>query len=102
MSLESKKTVFMIGVGGIGMSALARYFILKGKKVFGYDKSKSNLTKQLEHEGVKLCYTDNLESLPENIKVRNKHKHSVLIIYTPAVSKQNKFLRFFIKNQFKI
>ena len=100
MSLESKKIVFMIGVGGIGMSALARYFILKGKKVFGYDKSKSDLTKQLEKEGVKLCHDDDLEFLTENINTIDKD--SILIIYTPAVSKQNNFLSFFIKNQFNV
>ena len=100
MNLESKKIVFMIGVGGIGMSALARYFILKGKKVFGYDKSKSDLTKQLENEGVKLCYSDDLEFIPKNINLENKD--SVLIIYTPAVSTQNNFLSFFIKKQYSV
>ena len=62
-------------------------------------KVKSDLTKQLENEGVKLCHDDDLVFLPENIK---QDKHSILIIYTPAVSKQNNFLSFFLKNQFNV
>lgn len=76
MSLEKIHKVYFIGVGGIGMSALARYFIAIGKEVFGYDKTETILTNQLEKEGVNIHYTDSPSLIPSEID---------LIVYTPAV-----------------
>ena len=76
MSLEKIHKVYFIGVGGIGMSALARYFIAIGKEVFGYDKTETILTNQLEKEGVNIHYTDSPSLIPSEID---------LVVYTPAV-----------------
>ncbi len=80
MKLEDVKHVYFIGIGGIGMSAIARYFDAQGKKVSGYDKTKTILTENLEHEGMDIHYDDTLESIPSDID---------LIIYTPAIPKDH-------------
>ena len=64
MKLEEIKTVYFVGVGGIGMSALARYFMAKGKRVAGYDRTPSDLTHCLEQEGALIHYEDNVERIP--------------------------------------
>jgi UDP-N-acetylmuramate--alanine ligase len=76
MSLEKIHKVYFIGVGGIGMSALARYFNAIGKEVLGYDKTETILTNQLEKEGVNIHYTDSPSLIPSEID---------LVVYTPAV-----------------
>jgi UDP-N-acetylmuramate--alanine ligase len=80
VKLEDVKHVYFIGIGGIGMSAIARYFDAQGKKVSGYDKTKTILTENLEHEGMDIHYDDTLESIPSDID---------LIIYTPAIPKDH-------------
>ena len=74
--LEHIKTVYFLGIGGIGMSALARYFRLLGCSVSGYDKTPTPLTKEMENEGISIHYTPEPELVPENVD---------LVIYTPAV-----------------
>ncbi len=81
MSLEKIHKVYFIGVGGIGMSALARYFNAIGKEVLGYDKTETILTNQLEKEGVNIHYTDSPTLIPSELD---------LVVYTPAVSKDLK------------
>jgi UDP-N-acetylmuramate--alanine ligase len=81
MKLSDVKHVYFIGIGGIGMSAIARYFIAQGKKVSGYDKTQTVLTTQLSDEGMEIHYDDELEVIPEDIDV---------IIYTPAIPKDHK------------
>ncbi len=93
MNLDLYKHIYLIGVGGIGMSALARYFKIKTKNVFGYDKVRSDLCLQLENEGVDIHYKDELSDIPEGIKKLNYDE--VLIVYTPAISKENKIFSFF-------
>ncbi|MFV8224882.1 UDP-N-acetylmuramate--L-alanine ligase [Christiangramia aquimixticola] len=78
---------YFIGIGGIGMSALARYFKAKGKNVCGYDKTPSELTKTLEAEGIALNFEDEIEAIPEEIL---KDPENTLIVYTPAVPKDHK------------
>ena len=80
VKLDDVKRVYFIGIGGIGMSAIARYFAAQGKEVSGYDKTKTTLTEILQNERMKIHYDDTLESIPANID---------LIIYTPAIPKDH-------------
>lgn len=72
--------IYFIGIGGIGMSAIARYFQAKGFKVSGYDKTPSPLTAALESEGIEVHYEDNTDYVPKNVE-------STLVVYTPAIPK---------------
>ena len=78
-------TVYLIGIGGIGMSALARFFRLQGKEVSGYDRNPSPLTRQLEAEGIPVHYTDDPAYIPCD---------TGLVIYTPAIPEDNMELRY--------
>ena len=100
MNLDLYKHIYLIGVGGIGMSALARYFNSKGKMVSGYDKVKSELCIELETEGIKIHYSDDVHEIPEPIK--NAGFNDILVIYTPAISSENKVLSFFTNKGFKV
>ncbi|MCI1779159.1 MAG: UDP-N-acetylmuramate--L-alanine ligase [Bacteroidales bacterium] len=84
MSLEN---VYFIGIGGIGMSAIARYYKHRGKNVSGYDKTESHLTDKLESEGIKVHYEDDPDLLPKN-------KENTLVIYTPAVPSDMKEMQY--------
>ncbi len=92
------KNVFFIGIGGIGMSALARYFLQKGSWVAGYDRTYSHLTSQLEAEGAVVHYDDGVEMIPDRIK---QDKNS-LIIYTPAIPDTNHEKRYFMTSGHKL
>ena len=98
MTIKDIKSVYFIGAGGIGMSAIARYFVSRGLVVAGYDKTPSELTRQLEREGVLLHYEDNIEQIPHACR-NNK---STLIIYTPAVPVDHSELVFFQQNGFTV
>ena len=100
MNLDLYKHIYLIGVGGIGMSALARYFNSKGKMVYGYDKVKSELCIELETEGINIHYSDDVHEIPEPIK--NAGFNDILVIYTPAISSENKELSFFTNKGFKV
>src|ERR1017187_7205972 len=76
--LNNIKAVYLIGIGGIGMSALARYFKRQGKLVNGYDKTETDLTRQLVQEGIGVRYEDSVETIPKKVE---------LVIYTPAIPK---------------
>jgi UDP-N-acetylmuramate--alanine ligase len=80
----NSKTYYFIGIGGIGMSAIARYLNNNGHKVYGYDRTQTQLSIQLEQEGMNISYEDDPTCLPSNID---------LVIYTPAISKDNKILQ---------
>jgi UDP-N-acetylmuramate--alanine ligase len=80
MNINNIKKVYFLGIGGIGMSALARYFRLHGCYVSGYDKTKTLLTTTLENEGIDIHYIPNPESIPQDVD---------LVVYTPAVSTDN-------------
>ena len=100
MNLDLPKHIYLIGIGGIGMSALARYFNAKGKNVCGYDKVQSSTCKQLENEGIKIHYNDGAENIPQIIQ--NATYNEILVIYTPAIPKQNIELNFFSDKGFKL
>ena len=70
--------IYFIGIGGIGMSAIARYYNTRGMKVSGYDKTPSDLTRALESEGIDVHYEDNIDYIPKDVD-------STLVVYTPAI-----------------
>lgn len=98
MELNSIKAVYFIGAGGIGMSALARYFLKKGLVVAGYDRTPSELTKQLEKEGVLMHYTEDVSEIPHACK----NAQSTLVIYTPAIPDTHAELVYFKEKGFEI
>ena len=98
MELKDIKAVYFIGAGGIGMSAIARYFINKGLVVAGYDRTPSDLTHRLEKEGMVIHYEEDIEDIPHACK----KPESCLIIYTPAIPANNKELLYFRENGFVI
>ena len=98
MNIQDIKAVYFIGAGGIGMSAIARYFLKKGLVVAGYDKTPSDLTRQLEKEGMLIHYEESLDEIPHICK----QKDACLVIYTPAISEDHKELQYFRTNSFEI
>lgn len=98
MELKAIKAVYFIGAGGIGMSAIARYFIRKGLVVAGYDKTHSELTKQLEKEGMIIHYEENVDEIPHACR----NKQTCLVIYTPAIPATHAELQYFKTEGFEI
>ncbi len=98
MELKDIKAVYFVGAGGIGMSALARYFIGRGVVVAGYDKTPSVLTRQLEKEGMVIHYDENVDEIPQACR----DKASCLVVYTPAIPATHKELCYFRENGFEI
>jgi UDP-N-acetylmuramate--alanine ligase len=80
------ESIYFIGIGGIGMSAIAKFFDSRGKKVSGYDKTKTALTKELEKQGIAIHYDENIDLIPKDVQ---------LVVYTPAVPKDHKELIFY-------
>ena len=85
--------VYFIGIGGIGMSALARYFLSKGCAVSGYDKTATPLTKKLETEGMAIHYEDRVDLIPKDVQ---------LVVYTPAVPKDHKEMAWYKENGYEL
>ena len=98
MELKDIKAVYFVGAGGIGMSAIARYFINRGLVVAGYDKTPSALTRQLEKEGMVIHYDENVDEIPQACR----DKASCLVVYTPAIPATHKELSYFHENGFEI
>jgi UDP-N-acetylmuramate--alanine ligase len=96
--LKGKENIYLVGIGGIGMSALARYFKAKGFKVAGYDRTRSELTEQLEQEGMDIHYEDNTDLIPLGFKDPEK----TLVVITPAVPASLTELVFFTTNSFLV
>lgn len=99
ISIDHLEYIYFIGVGGIGMSALARYFNQLNKKVYGYDKTKTALTKLLVEEGIEVHYEESADFIPEEIK---KEVEKSLVIYTPAIPENHAELNFLVKNGFYV
>ena len=98
MEFKDIQAVYFVGAGGIGMSAVARYFRQKGLVVAGYDKTPSDLTRQLEQEEIKLHYEENIDLIPSACK----NPATTLVVYTPAIPETHKELAFFRTNGFEI
>lgn len=86
VSLQNLKSVYFLGIGGIGMSALARWFLFNGIQVQGYDKTSTQLTKALENEGMEIHFEDDIKFIPKAI-LENPAEH--LVIFTPAIPKDH-------------
>ena len=93
--MSTLKNIYFIGIGGIGMSAIARYYNTKGYKVSGYDKTPSPLTHALESEGIEVHYEDNIEFIP-------KDTESTLVVYTPAIPKDMGELVYVQENGYRV
>jgi len=87
------KAVYFVGIGGIGMSAIARYFLSRGVKVSGYDKIPTTLTRQLELEGMPIHYEDNIELIDKNADI---------VVYTPAIPESHVELNFYRENSYPL
>lgn len=98
MDINTLKSVYFIGAGGIGMSALVRYFLSKGKKVGGYDRTPSELTAKLMEEGAQIHYEDTVESIPADFR----NAESTLIVYTAAMPEDHVLLQHFRQHGFTI
>ena len=98
MNIHTIKSVYFIGAGGIGMSALVRFFLSKGKEVSGYDRTPTELTERLNQEGASIHYEDNVKLIPQNFM----DKETTLIVYTPAVPDSHTELTFFREHGFNI
>lgn len=94
----TKNNIYFIGIGGIGMSALARYFVANGNTVAGYDKTPSDITNALIDMGVAIHFNDTVDTIPDLYK----NPEETLIVYTPAIPKTHKGLNYFIANNFEI
>ena len=97
MELGKINKVYFVGVGGIGMSALARYFAKRGQLVCGYDKTQTKLTKALEAEGINITYADDIATVSNEF---TEPAGDTLIVYTPAIPKDSKILNHFIDKEF--
>ncbi len=98
MELKDIKSVYFVGAGGIGMSALVRYFIHRGVVVGGYDKTPSTLTRQLEKEGALIHYEENVDEIPHACR----RPDSCLVVYTPAIPEDHQEMKYFRGNGFEI
>ena len=99
MELNRVHTVYMIGIGGIGMSALARWFRSHGRTVSGYDKTATPLTDKLQEEGIAIHFEENLELVDSEVFTNSEHS---IIIYTPAIPAKHKELTFFKENDYAL
>jgi len=89
---------YFIGIGGIGMSAIARYFSTHGKQVGGYDKTPSEITNTLEELGAKIHFDDGINNIPTSFL----NPEETIVVYTPAISENNIELRYFLENNFTV
>lgn len=93
MNLKDIKNIYFLGIGGIGMSALARYFKSMGANVSGYDKTATALTDELENEGIDVTFVDDVNTLPKEVD---------LVVYTPAIPKDHKGFNYYKDNNYNL
>jgi len=98
VNLNTIHNVYFIGIGGIGMSAIAHYFASNGKQVAGYDKTPSQITKTLEANGVEIHFEDALDNIP----IPFLKKEETLIVYTPAIPENHLELNYFFEHNFSV
>ncbi len=92
-AVHAKRAIYFIGIGGIGMSAIARYFHTQGYRVSGYDKTSTPLTQALESSGMLIHYNEDLERIPKDVEV---------VVYTPAVPPEHKELVYYRKHGYNV
>lgn len=92
------QNVYFLGIGGIGMSALAQYFVLNNKKVAGYDKTPGQMTEKLSEMGIDIQFEDEIEKIPQDFF----NAEETLVVYTPAVPSELKLLQYFLNNGYKV
>ena len=92
------RNVYFLGIGGIGMSALARYFLHEGRRVAGYDRTRSRLTEELEAEGAAVHYEDDVRLIPGEFL----DPRETMVVYTPAVPQDHSEYRYFTEHGFRI
>jgi UDP-N-acetylmuramate--alanine ligase len=93
------KSVYFAGIGGIGMSALARWFNVNGFAVYGYDRTPTPLTETLESEGIPICFDDAMEFVPAEVLA---HPESTLVVYTPAIPANHRQMAYFREKNYEI
>src|SRR5688572_18887466 len=93
LDLSKIKKAYFLGIGGIGMSALARHFNSEGVQVYGYDKTETVLTKQLEKEGMQIGFEDEVSAIPQGIDI---------VVYTPAIPIDHKQFNYFLQKNFTL
>ena len=93
-----KKNYYFLGIGGIGMSALARYFLHEGCRVAGYDRTPTRLTAELEQEGAEIHYDESVEAIPAEMR----NPETTVVVYTPAVPTDHVEYRYFVEQRFRI
>lgn len=98
LNKENIQSVYFIGAGGIGMSALLRYFLAKGLQVGGYDKTPSPLTERLIDEGAQIHFEESVERIPACFR----EKETTLVVYTPAIPAEHAELQYFLQNGFEV
>ncbi|MCQ2226286.1 MAG: UDP-N-acetylmuramate--L-alanine ligase [Bacteroidales bacterium] len=98
LGMKDFKNVYFIGIGGIGMSALARHFNTLGYAVAGYDRTQTKLTDEIESEGIKIVFDDNEQTIAEPFR----NAAETIVVYTPAIPRDNKIMQFFANNGFEM
>ncbi len=99
MTLKNYDNIYFLGIGGIGMSALARWFLKGGARVWGYDKTRTLLTSQLENEGIGIHFDDSVDEIPEEIR---KNRERTLVVFTPAIPKDHREHAYFREQGFTV
>ena len=97
MNISELKTAYFLVIGGIGMSAIARYFKAIGMDVHVYDKTRNEFSKQLESEGFVIHYSEDIESIPANVI----SGEDSIVIYTPAIPKDHKEFKYFSSKKYQ-
>lgn len=97
MKLDAVNQVYFVGIGGIGMSALARYFVKRGCLVCGYDRTRTTLCAELEQEGIRISYADEVTQLPDPFQEQGPQ---TLVVYTPAIPATSALLSYFKEKGF--
>lgn len=98
MELKNIHNIYFVGIGGIGMSAIASYFVANGKKVSGYDKTPTVVTKALNKQGVEVSFVDEVSVIDDLFL----NKETTLVVYTPAIPKDGKILNYFQNNGYQV
>jgi UDP-N-acetylmuramate--alanine ligase len=101
IDLKNIEGIYFVGIGGIGMSALALYFAKGGFKIAGYDRLESGLTRSLTETGCSISYTDTVESIPELFR-NTSEAERVIVVFTPAIPSENNIITFFRSNRYRV